>query len=267
MRRFLVAGNWKMHGSLEMATDLISGVSRRALDAARLSEQKELAYDILVCPPSVYLGHAVSIAESQPISVGAQNVSQFASGAYTGESSLSMLQEIGCEYVLIGHSERRHLFGESDQWVADKYAACVSDSSRTVVPVLCDGEKLVDRQSGNTRSVVEAQIDAVLERVGIAGFEQAVIAYEPVWAIGTGETASPEQAQEVHAFIRSKLRSLDAKIADKIRIVYGGSVKPSNASELFAQQDIDGGLIGGASLDVDSFAGICEATQKLIENT
>ena len=265
MRRFLVAGNWKMHGSSEMTADLISGVARRVLDAARLSEQKELGYDILVCPAAPYLSQAIDCSESQPISVGAQNVSQFDSGAYTGEISLSMLAELGCKYVLLGHSERRMLFNESDKEVAEKFSACLDHS--LIVPILCIGETLAQRQAGQTEDVVAAQLDAVIDTVGITGFANAVIAYEPVWAIGTGETASPEQAQDVHAFIRAKLDGLSAEIAQAVRIVYGGSVKPSNADELFAQKDIDGGLIGGASLQVSSFAGICEAVQKIIEKT
>ncbi len=266
MRRLLVAGNWKMNGSSEMTADLIAGVARRALDAARLSEQKELGYDILVCPPAPYLSQAAANSESQPIAVGAQNTSQFESGAYTGEVSLSMLTELGCEYVLIGHSERRELFREADLEIAEKFSACLDHGSK-IVPVLCIGETLAERQADKTEAVVAAQLDAVIEKVGIAGFENAVIAYEPVWAIGTGETASPEQAQNVHAFIRAKLSELDAGIAESIRIVYGGSVKPDNAYELFTQNDIDGGLIGGASLDVNSFAGICEVAQKIIEKT
>ncbi len=262
MRRFLVAGNWKMHGSSEMTADLISGVARRAFDAASLSEKRALAYDILVCPPAPFLVQAVHDADAQYISVGAQNVSQYDSGAYTGEVSLAMLAEVGCEYVLIGHSERREIFGESDQVIAQKFAACVGFGSE-VIPLLCIGETLSQRKSGDTEKVVAAQLDAVLNEVGIEGFAKAVIAYEPVWAIGTGETASPEQAQEVHAFIRNKLRGLDKPIAEKIQILYGGSVKPANAEELFAQEDIDGGLIGGASLKVDSFAGICEVAQRL----
>jgi triosephosphate isomerase len=254
-----------MHGSSEMTADLISGVARRALDAARLSEQKELGYDILVCPAAPYLSQAIDCAESQPISVGAQNVSQFDSGAYTGETSLSMLAELGCKYVLLGHSERRELFNESSKEVAEKFSACLDHSS--IVPILCIGETLAQRQAGQTEGVVAAQLDAVIDAVGIAGFANAVIAYEPVWAIGTGETASPEQAQNVHAFIRAKLDSLSSEIAQEVRIVYGGSVKPSNADELFAQKDIDGGLVGGASLQVGSFAGICEAVQKIIEKT
>jgi triosephosphate isomerase len=266
MRRFLVAGNWKMNGSSEMTADLISGIARRVLDAARLSEQKELGYDILVCPPAPYLSQAIDSSESQPIAVGGQNISQFDSGAYTGETSLSMLAEIGCKYVLIGHSERRELFKETNKDVAEKFLACVNHQA-SIVPVLCIGETLAQRQAGQTEDIIAAQLDAVIDAVGIAGFANAVIAYEPVWAIGTGETASPEQAQEVHAFIRAKLDSLNIEIAQAIRIVYGGSVKPSNADELFAQKDIDGGLIGGASLQVNSFAGICEAVQKIIEKT
>lgn len=259
MRRFLVAGNWKMNGSSAMTAELISGVSAKALNSAG---SNELGYDILVCPPAPYLTQAVTEANAKSVAVGAQNVSQFESGAYTGELSLSMLAEIGCDYVLLGHSERRELFLETDEQVADKFAACISEESK-VVPILCVGETLSDRQSGSTQDVVSKQLDSVLNRVGIDGFANAVIAYEPVWAIGTGETASPEQAQEVHAFIRSKLRALSEEVANKIQILYGGSVKPGNAEELFSQTDIDGGLIGGASLSVDSFAGICEAAQKL----
>lgn len=259
MRRFLVAGNWKMNGSSALTAELINGISSSVSQA---SGSSELAYDILVCPPAVYLSQAVSIADDTPVNVGAQNVSQFNSGAYTGELSLAMLAEAGCDYVLLGHSERRELFSETDQQIAEKFAACV-ESEYSIVPVLCVGETLADRQSGNTEAVVAKQLDAVINAVGITGFSNAVLAYEPVWAIGTGETASPEQAQEVHAFIRNKLSSLDEKIANKIQILYGGSVKPSNAEELFAQTDIDGGLIGGASLTVNDFAGICKAAHTL----
>ncbi len=255
-----------MHGSSEMTADLISGVARRAFEASRISEQRELGYDILVFPPAPYLSQAVANSDSLPITVGAQNASQFDSGAYTGEVSLAMLSEIGCEYVLIGHSERRKLFNETDDEVAEKFAACLSESVK-VRPLLCIGETLAERQSGTTEAVIAAQLDAVIDKVGITGFADSVIAYEPVWAIGTGETASPEQAQDVHAFIRNKLDKLDAKIAQSLRILYGGSVKPSNAHALFVQKDIDGGLIGGASLEVDDFAGICEAVQKIIEKT
>ena len=266
MRRFLVAGNWKMHGSHKMTTDLISGIAEQVLEKAT---DGQLGYDILVCPSSPYLSHAVSVSLASALSdnpdsimVGAQDVSPFEKGAYTGEVSLPMLSDLGCEYVLLGHSERRHVFNESSESVAEKFAACaVSDTN--VVPVLCVGESLPDREAGNTEKVVGGQIDAVLDIVGIAGFANAVIAYEPVWAIGTGVTASPEQAQEVHAFIRAKLAKLNAETANAIQIVYGGSVKPENAHDLFASPDIDGGLIGGAALKVDSFVGICEAARKL----
>ena len=260
MRRFLVAGNWKMYGGSEMTAELISGVARRAFDAASLSEKRGLSYDILVCPASPYLAQAAHDAEAHSIFVGAQNVSQYDAGAYTGEISLTMLADLGCNYVLLGHSERRQLFAESDQIVADKFAACIQSN---IKPILCIGETLDDRKAGNTEIVVSTQLDAVLDKVGIDGFENSVIAYEPVWAIGTGETATPAQAQSVHAYIRAKLSGLNESIAEKIQILYGGSVKPANAEELFAQKDIDGGLIGGASLKVDSFASICEIAQKL----
>lgn len=262
MRRFLVAGNWKMHGSLEMTAELISGISRSVLEMASLSEQRELAYDILVCPPAVYLQHAVSAAQSQPVAIGAQNVNAHDSGAYTGEIALPMLAELGCDYVLLGHSERRELFLETDVQIADKFAACVAEPQR-ITPVLCVGETLDERKQGATEQVVGRQLDAVLNQVGIQQMKNAVIAYEPVWAIGTGETASPEQAQEVHAFIRARLAEHDAEIAASMRILYGGSVKADNAELLFAQPDIDGGLIGGAALKVESFVGICRAAQKL----
>lgn len=260
-----------MHGSSEMTSELISEVSRQVLDSASLSEQRLLAYDIVVCPPAAYLSKAVAASDSLPIEIGAQNVSQHSEGAYTGEVSLAMLTELGCKYVLIGHSERRELYGETDQDVAEKFAACSKSDAHegyqgyegNIVPILCVGESLAERQAGDTQKVVGKQLDAVIEKVGIEKFSDAIIAYEPVWAIGTGETASPEQAQEVHAFIRDKIAKMSAEVGAKIRILYGGSVKPGNAQSLFAQTDIDGGLVGGASLDADSFAGICEAAHKL----
>jgi len=196
--------------------------------------------------------------------VGSQNVNPNEKGAYTGEVSLPMLSDLGCEYVLLGHSERRHIFGESNELIAEKFAACAA-SDTDIIPVLCVGESLPDREAGKTEQVVGAQIDAVLDIVGIAGFANAVIAYEPVWAIGTGVTATPEQAQQVHAFIRAKLAKLNAQTAEVIQILYGGSVKPANADNLFAEQDIDGGLIGGAALNIESFVGICEAARKLTD--
>lgn len=263
MRRFLVAGNWKMHGSVNMTAELISGIVNSVYTQA---PNGQLAYDVLVCPPAPYLSHAViaTADKSSQVFVGAQDVSPFEKGAYTGEVSLSMLDDLGCQYVLLGHSERRHVFGETNESVAEKFAACAA-SEKNIIPVLCVGETLPDREAGNTESVVGAQIDAALDIVGIAGFANAVVAYEPVWAIGTGVTATPEQAQEMHAFIRAKLAKLNDATAQAIQIVYGGSVKPENAQELFAEPDIDGGLIGGAALNVESFVGICEAARKLAE--
>lgn len=255
MRRFLVAGNWKMHGSQTMTAELISDVAKKI--GVSSGSQEQLAYDVLFCPPAPYLAQAQQATAQLPLSIGAQNVSPFKSGAYTGEISLEMLSEFSCDYVLLGHSERRELYAETDQQIAEKFAACIENSK--IIPILCVGETLSDRQSDNTEAVVAKQLDAVLDLVGIAGFNNAVIAYEPVWAIGTGETASPQQAQDVHAMIRNKLSQLDSGIANKIQILYGGSVKPTNAEELFAAADIDGGLIGGAALDADSFAGICKA--------
>ena len=268
MRRLLVAGNWKMHGSLKMTTELIEGVAAKVIAQ---SPDKQLPYDVMVCPSSPYLAHATGVTtESGAIKVGAQTVSEFDKGAYTGEVSLSMLSELGCEYVLLGHSERREYYGESDIIVSSKFAACL-EADASIIPVLCVGETLAERESGQTETVVAKQINTVIDAIGIEGFgkkfrdssAQAIIAYEPVWAIGTGETASPEQAQEVHAFIRSLLAEHDPEISAGVRLLYGGSVKPSNALELFAQEDIDGGLVGGASLDVESFAGICSAAQEL----
>jgi len=254
-----------MHGSKSMTTDLVSGIAESVLKNA---PDGQLGYDILVCPPAPYLLHAVEVSSSplgevdNPIMIGGQDVSPYEKGAYTGEISLPMLADLGCEYVLLGHSERRHVFGESNESVAEKFAACAA-SETDIIPVLCVGESLPDREAGNTESVVGSQIDAALDIVGIAGFANAVIAYEPVWAIGTGVTATPQQAQDVHAFIRAKLAKLNVETAQAIQIVYGGSVKPGNAKELFAEQDIDGGLIGGAALDVESFAGVCEAAATL----
>lgn len=261
MRRLLVAGNWKMHGSVNLTAELISGV---ASSVSRIVGQNPMGFDVLVCPPAPYLAFASEQSNKQSVRVfvGAQNVSPYDSGAFTGEISLSMIAELGCAYVLVGHSERRELNGESDQLVAEKFAACVASNS-DVVPILCVGESLTEREEGNTESVVARQINAVIDKVGVTAMKNAVIAYEPVWAIGTGKTASPEQAQLVHAYIRGLLKEHDAEIANAIQLLYGGSVKPGNAEQLFAQPDIDGGLIGGASLDVESFAGICEAAQKL----
>ncbi|MDR2613759.1 MAG: triose-phosphate isomerase [Candidatus Accumulibacter sp.] len=251
MRQKLVAGNWKMHGVLktnqQLLTDVVAGVSGAPGVA------------VAVCVPFPYLAQAQSALSGTPVAWGAQNLSEQAQGAFTGEVSATMLQDFGCRYVLVGHSERRSIFGESDRLVAEKFAAALSSGLH---PVLCVGETLEQRDAGRTPAVVSAQIGAVLERVGVAAFSGAVVAYEPVWAIGTGRTATSAQAQEVHAAIRAQIAQADAKVADGLQILYGGSVKPGNAAELFAMPDVDGGLIGGASLVAADFLSICAAAAR-----
>lgn len=248
MRRKLVAGNWKMQGSLaENQTRLTQLVS-----ALKNNE----TIDVAVFSTAPYLFQCKSLLASSCIKWGAQDVSQHASGAYTGEVAVSMLEDFACQYALVGHSERRELFHESDDIVADKFLALLGSS---VLPILCVGETLSQRESGEAMAVIVAQIEAVLSKAGIAGFNNAVIAYEPVWAIGTGKTATPEQAQDVHKAIREYLAQYDATIAETIQIVYGGSVKPNNAEAIFAQPDVDGALVGGASLNSNDFVKICNA--------
>lgn len=242
MRRKLVAGNWKLNGSKSLAQTMMQAVAQ-----ANLSD-----VDVVICPPFPFL----SAFEGFNGKLGAQNVSQFESGAHTGEVATSMLKELGCEYVIIGHSERRADNGETDELVAQKVAAAIDSG---LVPILCFGESEDVRKSGDLFTFLQAQIDAVLQKVGIAGFAKLVLAYEPIWAIGTGLTATPEQAQEVHEFVRNYLAEKDADVAAKIVILYGGSVKADNAETLFGQPDIDGGLIGGASLKSDDFIAICQA--------
>lgn len=215
-----------------------------------------MACEMAVCPPYPYLGQAQLALQGSPLALGAQSLSEHASGAFTGEVSAAMLLEFGCRYVLVGHSERRALFGETDAVVAAKFAAA---QEAGLVPVLCVGETLDERNAGQTASVIARQLSAVLDRVGVNAMASAVVAYEPVWAIGTGVTASPAQAQEVHAAIRAQVAALDIGVAEGLRILYGGSVKPQNAKELFGQADIDGGLIGGAALVADDFLAICLA--------
>jgi triosephosphate isomerase (TIM) len=246
-RRKFVAGNWKMHGSTAANGALVA-----ALRTANLGTGCEVA----VCPPALFLVPIGTALQGSGIRLGAQTLSEHDSGAYTGECAGAMLAETGCSIVLVGHSERRALFGESDAAVAAKFIAA---QRHKLVPVLCVGETLAERESGQTEAVVGRQLDVVLQKAGVAAFAQAVIAYEPVWAIGTGKTASPEQAQAVHAFIRARVAGLDATIGAAVRIVYGGSVKASNAAALFACADIDGGLVGGASLVADEFIAICKA--------
>ena len=212
--------------------------------------------DVSLFPAHPHLTQVLELTGKSSISVGAQDLNPHANGAHTGEVSGEMLQGIGCQQVLVGHSERRQMYGDSNQVVAEKVSMALSSG---LEPILCVGETLEDRDAGETEAVVEAQIDAVLELIQAECLGQIIIAYEPVWAIGTGETATPDQAQAVHRFIRDKFRSMDVTIADCLRILYGGSVKPGNAADLFAQEDIDGGLIGGAALDAESFLGIIRA--------
>ncbi|MDR2507933.1 MAG: triose-phosphate isomerase [Candidatus Accumulibacter sp.] len=248
MRRKLIAGNWKMHGALTSNAQLLQSV---LTGAGNLS-----AVEIAVCVPFPYLAQARSLLEGTNIAWGAQNLSEQPQGAFTGEVGAPMLNDFGCRYVIVGHSERRCFYGETDALIAEKFAAALANR---ISPILCVGETLEQRDSGQTIEVVSTQVNAVLERIGIAGFSGAVIAYEPVWAIGTGRTATSAQAQEVHASIRALLSKADSGIAGQLRILYGGSVKPSNASELFSMEDIDGGLIGGASLVAADFLAICQA--------
>ena len=248
MRRPLVAGNWKMHGSRAENAGLV----RTLLDLLK----PEARAEVLLCPPFVYLWEVGRQLKDSDVALGAQSVCAEAQGAFTGEVSGAMLGDVGCRYVLVGHSERRQLYGESDALVARKFMAA---QSAGLLPVLCVGETLEEREAGRTGEVVSRQVDAVLAVSGVAALERAVIAYEPVWAIGTGRTASPAQAQEVHAMIRAQVAALDGTIAASVRILYGGSVKASNARELFAMADIDGGLVGGASLKAEEFAQICAA--------
>jgi len=250
MRKPLVAGNWKLNGSRESNKALVKGLVDGSNQVANA--------EILVFPSFVYIAEVAAQLEGSNIAYGGQDVAKEEVGAYTGEVSAGMLRDIGCTYAIVGHSERRALFGDTDKIVAEKFSAAQHGG---VIPVLCVGELLEERETGQTEAVVEKQLQAVVDLVGIAALENSVIAYEPVWAIGTGKTASPQEAQSVHAFIRSWLSKEDAAVADKVRILYGGSVKAANAKELFSQADIDGGLIGGASLAADEFISICQAAE------
>jgi len=247
MRRRIVAGNWKLHGSRAFATGLVAEIAA-GLPLAGV--------ELVLLPPSPYLGELIEDFERYAIAFGAQDVSSNTKGAYTGEVSAEMLADVGAHYCLAGHSERRQHHGESSQLVALKFQAA---RSAGLVPILCVGETLEDREAGLTESVIAAQLGPVLDLVGAQGLDGAVVAYEPVWAIGTGRTASPAQAQEVHAFLRGLVRQGDARIADSLPLLYGGSVKPDNAAELFAQPDVDGGLVGGASLVAADFLAIAGA--------
>jgi triosephosphate isomerase len=247
MRQPMVAGNWKMNGSSDSVKELMSGI-KAGIGKANA--------EVVVCPPFVYIPQVAAAIADSGIKLGAQNMCAQDAGAFTGEISGPMLKDVGCEYVIIGHSERRAMYGETDEVTAVKYGAVLKNGLK---PIFCIGETLEEREQGITEQVVGRQIDAILNTDGVASLANAVLAYEPVWAIGTGKTATPEQAQEVHAFIRGKIAAQDAVIAEGLRILYGGSMNPANAAELRSQPDIDGGLIGGASLKAEDFLVICSA--------
>ena len=248
MRTPLVAGNWKMNGTRASATELTRELVEGAAGISRA--------EILVCPPYIYISEIQSLICKSSIQLGAQDLYSEASGAYTGAISGPMLVDAGCQYVIVGHSERRALMGDSDSVVASKFAAA---QEHGLTPILCVGETLDERQSDSTLAVIGRQFSTVVDAVGMESFDNAVVAYEPVWAIGTGETATPDQAQEVHAALRSMAAKRSAKIAADLRLLYGGSVKAANATDLFSMADIDGGLIGGASLEASEFLAICAA--------
>jgi triosephosphate isomerase len=251
MRLRMVLGNWKMHGSLIGNKALLDGI------LAGLSSVETVSCG--VCVPFPYLFQAQFILQGSPLIWGAQNVSQHEKGAFTGEVSVGMLNDLGCGIVLVGHSERRAIYGEDDATVAAKFVAA---QQAGIKPVLCVGETLEQREQNITKDVVQRQLMAVVEKAGLDAFRNCVVAYEPVWAIGTGKTATPQQAQEVHAFIRELFAKQNSDLAANLTVLYGGSVKASNAAELFSMPDIDGGLIGGASLDINEFVSICKAAQQ-----
>jgi len=251
MRIPLVAGNWKMHGGLSDNGALLGAVMAGSKGLQRAQ--------VAVCVPYPYLAQAQQLLGGSRVSWGAQNVSQHAKGAFTGEVSAAMLRDFACAYAIVGHSERRALFGEESDTVALKFKAA-SDAGLT--PILCLGETLQQREAGETERVVDAQLSAVTSLLSWKALANAVIAYEPVWAIGTGKTATPDQAQAVHSYLRNRIAAEDAEVAGNLRLLYGGSVKAANAAELFAMPDIDGGLIGGASLDATEFNAICAAADR-----
>lgn len=251
MREILIAGNWKMNGSTAANKALIAGIVSGI--------PKGAGFRLLVCPPFPFLVPVAEQLSGSKVALGAQNVSEHSAGAYTGETAASMLKEIGCEFVIVGHSERRAMYGETNTQVAAKFVAAQAAGLK---PVLCVGETLVQRESGSTEKVIDDQLDAVLASAGIDAFATAVIAYEPVWAIGTGVTATPEQAQDVHKHIRARLAARNADLASRVQILYGGSMKGENAAGLLSMPDIDGGLIGGASLQAHDFLAIADAAAQ-----
>ncbi len=252
MRRSLVAGNWKMNGSVAMTDDLLTGLKEGIV-------QSLPDVDVVVCPPFLYIPLAVQMLAGSTIKVGAQNLDIHKPGAYTGEIAAEMLREQRCGYVIVGHSERRALYGESSDLVAQKVKAAMAAELK---PIVCVGETLEERERGDTGRVVREQLMSVLDLNGVDIFPFAIVAYEPVWAIGTGRSASPDQAQEVHALIRESIAELNPGVADQTRLLYGGSVKPENAQGIFSSPDIDGGLIGGAALVASDFLAICESMER-----
>ncbi|WPE16471.1 triose-phosphate isomerase [Candidatus Thioglobus autotrophicus] len=247
MRQVIVAGNWKMNASKETVNTLIMGI---------LSGMADVDSNVIVCAPSPYMSQVEALITHSQLHLGAQDLNVNASGAFTGEVSADMIKDFGAQYVIVGHSERRSLYGETDEIVASKVQVALDNG---LTPLFCIGETLEQREAGSMEAVVSRQIQAVIDRVGIGAFKNIIIAYEPVWAIGTGVTASPQQAQDAHAFIRSMLTQNDASVAQTTPILYGGSMNPGNAAELIGCEDIDGGLIGGASLKAEDFLQICKA--------
>lgn len=247
MRARIVAGNWKLHGDRAFARELLEAV---------VAGPRPAGVELVVCPPLPYLAELIAGYGDRGLAFGAQDVDVNVQGAYTGEVSARMLADIGCRYVLVGHSERRQYHAESSRRVAEKFIAA---RQAGLIPVLCVGETLEQREAGQTERVIRGQLEPVFDLGGAGALADAVVAYEPVWAIGTGRTASPQQAQDVHAFIRGEVAAMDANIAGSLPILYGGSVKPANAAELFAQPDVDGGLVGGASLVANDFLAIAAA--------
>lgn len=250
MRKKIVAGNWKLHGSRAFARELLNAI---------IARPETSGVEVVILPPMPYLSELTEHYGDSGLMFGSQNHSVNAEGAFTGEVSATMILDVGCRYALVGHSERRHYHQESNEVAAGK---CAAAKKAGLTPIFCVGESLHQRQAGQTEWAIQKQIDALIHVCGPQAFANAVLAYEPVWAIGTGKTATPAQAQEVHAYIRSELRAHDAKIADSLPILYGGSVKPANAAELFSQPDVDGGLIGGASLVAQEFLAIIAAAEQ-----
>tara|TARA_R110002095_G_scaffold147939_3_gene128023 strand:- start:4727 stop:5488 length:762 start_codon:yes stop_codon:yes gene_type:complete len=251
MRQTLVVGNWKMNGSLQSISELMAGLTAELANVSGV--------DVAVCPPSIFLDRVSGMSAGSIVKLGAQTVSEYDSGAYTGETSLSMLKEFGCCYVILGHSERRALFAETDGQIAAKYKAV---KAAGLVPILCVGETLQQRENGQAQAIIAAQLDAVVNQLGVDSLAGAVVAYEPVWAIGTGRTATPDQAQEIHCAIRGRVAEKSKLIAEQLPIIYGGSVNAENAESLFSMNDIDGALVGGASLKVNEFVAICRAATR-----